>query len=140
MAKTGWEHYPHPADVGIRGFGQSPDEAFVNAACALTAIIVDLENIKPINSVKIKCKDSNVDLLFNTWLSRLLYEMSTRDMLFSKFEVKIKGEHLTAKAWGEKVNRKKHHPTVEVKAATFTDLKVVKQNDGIWLAQCIVDV
>ena len=140
MTKTGWEHYPHPADVGIRGFGQSPAEAFANAACALTAVIENLEKVAPRICVDIKCSENDVELLFNNWLSRLLYEMSTRGILFSKFNVKIEGENLTAKAWGEKVDRRKHHPTVEVKAATFTDLKVSKQDDGTWLAQCILDV
>ena len=140
MAKTGWEHYPHPADVGIRGFGRNLDEAFVNAARAMTAVIEDLEKIEPKFCVTIKCSDLDIELLFNSWLSRLLYEMSTRVMLFSHFEVKIENSFLTAKAWGEKIDRKKHHPTVEVKAATFTDLKVVQQSDGSWLAQCVVDV
>ena len=33
---AGWEHFPHDADIGIRGFGATPAEAFEQAAVALT--------------------------------------------------------------------------------------------------------
>ncbi len=42
--------------------------------------------------------------------------------------------------WGEAVDRQKHQPAVEIKGATFTELHVCQQADGLWLAQCIVDV
>jgi SHS2 domain-containing protein len=38
------------------------------------------------------------------------------------------------------VNVAAHQPAVEVKGATLTSLRVEHQADGIWLAQCIVDV
>ena len=33
-----------------------------------------------------------------------------------------------------------HQAAVEIKGATLTELKVEKQDDGLWLAQCVVDV
>jgi hypothetical protein len=38
-SKTGWEHFPHDADVGVRGRGLTAAEAFEQAAQALTAVI-----------------------------------------------------------------------------------------------------
>jgi SHS2 domain-containing protein len=61
-------------------------------------------------------------------------------MLFSRFEVKIDGDNLTATAWGEPVDNEKHKTAVEVKAATYTELAVKKDTEGNWLAQCVVDV
>ena len=49
-------------------------------------------------------------------------------------------DKLTAKAWGEKANPKKHRTAVEVKGATYTELHVVQNTAGQWLAQCVVDV
>jgi SHS2 domain-containing protein len=34
----------------------------------------------------------------------------------------------------------RHQPAVEVKGATFTELKVRRTDQGEWLAQCVVDV
>ena len=74
------------------------------------------------------------------WLNELVYAMATRNMLFSRFEVRLEGQRLDAKAWGEALDVARHHPAVEVKGATYTGLKVARQPDGGWLAQCVVDV
>jgi SHS2 domain-containing protein len=140
MSKTYWEHYSHPADMGIRGFGQTKEKAFGQAALALTAVITDLQTVEPKEAVDITCNEQEDELLFVSWLNALIYEIATRQMLFSKFEINIKDQQLQAKAWGEKINLKKHKPAVEVKAATFADLKVRKNKIGEWMVQCIVDV
>jgi len=141
MGKTYWEHYSHPADMGIRSFGQTKEEAFEQAALAMTAIITDLKTIEPKEQIEIVGEEENDDeLLFVSWLNALLYEMGTRGMLFSRFKVNIEAGQFCAKAWGEKIDVKKHSPAVEVKAATYSDLKVRQDENGNWTAQCIVDV
>jgi SHS2 domain-containing protein len=140
MGKSFWEHYSHPADVGIRGFGPTKEEAFGQAALAMTAVITDLRKVQPKEMVEIICSEQDDELLFAAWLNALLYEMATRKMLFRKFLINIENHRLQAEAWGEKINLKKHNPVVEVKAATYADLKVRQEKDGNWLAQCIVDV
>jgi len=140
MSSKYWEHYPHPADMGIRGFGPNLAGAFEQAALALTAVITDLQTIEPKEKVEISCQEQDNELLFVGWLNALLYEMATKRMLFGKFEVKIKNGRLNANAWGEEINVEKHNPTVEVKAATYGDLKVEQDKNGNWMAQCVVDV
>jgi SHS2 domain-containing protein len=140
MPKVYWEHYSHPADMGIRGFGPSREEAFAQAALALTAIITDLQTVEPKQQVEISCEDQDDESLFVSWLSAIIYEMATRHMLFSKFEVSIESNQLHAWAWGETIDVQKHRPAVEVKAATYTDLKVKQNEDGTWMVQGVVDV
>jgi SHS2 domain-containing protein len=140
MSSKYWEHYPHPADMGIRGFGPNLASAFEQAALALTAVITDLQTIESKEKVEINCQEQDNELLFVGWLNALLYEMATRRMLFGKFEVRIRNGRLNANAWGEAINIEKHNPTVEVKAATYGDLKVKQDKDGNWMAQCVVDV
>jgi len=135
-----WEHYSHPADIGIRGFGATKEEAFAQAALALTAIVADLETVEPKEEVKISCQEQDDEFLFVNWLNALIYEMATQRMLFSRFEVSVKNERLSARVFGEKINVKKHTPAVEVKAATYTDLKVGQSKNGDWVVQCVVDV
>lgn len=140
MGEPRWEHYSHPADMGIRGFGRTREEAFAQAALALTAIIVDLETIETSEPVEIVCEDDDDEMLFWYWLSALLYEMGTRNMLFGRFDIRRTEEGLKATAWGEQVDVAKHEPTVEVKAATYAELKVQRDPEGMWMAQCVVDV
>jgi len=140
MTERHWELYSHPSDIGIRGVGPTREEAFAQAALALTSVITDLEKVQPKEAVEIECKEQDDDLLFLCWLSTLLYEMDTRRMLFSRFEIETIEGGIKARAWGEPVDVARHEPAVEVKAATYADLKAERQSDGTWVAQCIVDV
>jgi SHS2 domain-containing protein len=140
MGQGRWEHYSHPSDVGIRGIGPTREDAYAQAAMAMTAVIADLAKIEPREPVEIVCREDDDELLFFAWLNAVLYEMATRGMLFSRFDVQPIEGGLKATAWGEKVSREKHDPAVEVKAATYGDLKVTREPSGDWVAQCIVDV
>ncbi len=140
MIEPHWEHYSHPADMGIRGFGRTREEAFAQAALALTAIVTDPARIEPRTAVAIVSEEDDDEMLFWYWLSAVLYEMATRNMLFARFEVVPIDGGIRATAWGEAVDIARHEPAVEVKAATYADLKVECDSRGMWVAQCIVDV
>jgi SHS2 domain-containing protein len=135
-----WEHFAHGADMGIRGIGPSPEEAFQQAALALTGVIVEPRLVRPETPVTIACEAPALDLLFVDWLNALVYEMATRRMLFGAFVVSVDGTRLRATAWGEAVDRVRHEPAVEVKGATYTALKVDRLDEAHWVAQCVVDV
>ncbi|OGS95375.1 MAG: archease [Gallionellales bacterium RIFCSPLOWO2_02_FULL_57_47] len=135
-----WEHFPHQADIGVRGLGATLEQAYEQAALALTAVITDLADVAPEEMIRLSCEAPDAELLLVDWLNSLIYEMVTRNMLFSRFEVHLEGNRLTAQAWGEALDVARHHPAVEVKGATYTALKVAQQPDGGWLAQCVVDV
>jgi SHS2 domain-containing protein len=134
-----WEHYEHRADIGVRGFGATKAEAFEQAAAAMTAAVTDLEAVRPLEQVRVRCEAPDDELLLAEWLNALVYEMATRRMLFSKFHVNIESTGLSADAWGETVDRGRHHPAVEVKGATLTTVRVARHEDG-WLAQTVIDV
>lgn len=140
MSTARWEHFPHEADIGVRGFGATPAEAFAQAGLALTAVITDPGSVRAEQRATIACEAPDLELLFVDWLNALIYEMATRDMLFGRFAVSIEGHHLSATAWGEAVDRKRHQPAVEVKGASMTELKVAQDNSGAWSVQCVVDV
>lgn len=135
-----WEHFEHRADMGIRGVGDTVAVAFQQAALALTAVITDLSGVNPAEPVDIACEAPDLEYLFVDWLNSLVFEMATRRMLFSRFEVEIRHTRLRARAWGEAVDVSRHHPTVEVKGATYTALRVAQEPSGRWIAQCVVDV
>ncbi len=140
MTDRYWEHFPHGADVGVRGVGPTTEAAFEEAARALTAAIVDPREVAPLDAVEVACSAPDMELLLVDWLNALVYEMATRSMLFGDFRVRIEGATLTATARGEPVDTARHAPAVEVKAPTFTDLKDARDEDGAWVAQCVVDV
>ena len=137
--KGEWEHFPHDADVGLRGWGATPAEAFEQAAYALTAVVTQ-SKVNPKVSVRLTCKAPDLELLFVEWLNAIIYEMAVRNMLFGRFAVRIENDRLEGTLWGEPVDVERHAPACEPKGATYTALKVAKDTDGRWSGACIVDV
>ncbi len=135
---AGWEHFSHDADIGVRGFGATPAQAFEQAALALTAVVTRAP-VAPLSAVEVKCDAPDIELLFVDWLNAIIYEMAVRRMLFARFDVRIEGSGLEATLWGEPVDVARHAPACEPKGATYTALRVAQDGDG-WSAACIVDV
>jgi tRNA nucleotidyltransferase (CCA-adding enzyme) len=126
--------------MGVRGRASSREEAFEQAAIALCALTTDLGEVRPEQEIPVLCEAPDEEVLLVDWLNAIVFEMSSRHMVFSRFRVAIEGHRLRGSAWGESVHPKKHPPGVEVKGATFTELAVRQEEDGTWIAQCVVDV
>lgn len=135
-----WQHFEHGADIGVRGLGASPAAAFEQAALALMAVIVEPGRVAARDAVTIACEAADIESLLVSWLNALVYQMAVRHLLFARFDVTIDGRHLQATAAGEPLSIERHQPAVEVKGATFTALRVAQREDGMWLAQTVVDV
>ena len=135
----GWEHFPHDADIGIRGWGPTRESAFEETTNTMTAAITT-QPVEGAETVIISCAAPDPELLLVAWLNALIYEMASRRMLFGAFSVGIADGTLTAEARGEPIDVARHKPAVEVKGATFTMLNVARRADGLWRAQCVIDV
>ena len=134
-----YEHFDQ-ADMGVRGWGRTREEAFEQAALALTAVVVPPELVEARESVAVHCAAGDVELLLLDWLNAVVYQMAASKMIFSQFKVRILDTQLEGELIGEPLEIARHQPGVEVKAATATSLRVAPLADGTWLAQCVVDV
>lgn len=128
------------ADIGVHGYGATPGEAFEQAALALTAVIAEPEAVRPAQLVEVACAAPDRELLLVDWLNAWIYEMATRRMLFGRFQANFANGGVRGLGWGEPLDRVRHRPAVEVKGATYTELRVWQAADGLWHAQCVVDV
>lgn len=144
-----WEHFSHGSDIGVRGLGESPEEAFEQAALALSAVVADLSKIKASENVEIRCEAPDLELLLMSWLNAVIYEMAVRGMLYSQFHVKISGMdartsgsglELNGTLSGEKADPARHEIAVEAKGATVTGLRVARGENRLWVAECVIDV
>jgi len=139
------EHFEHGADVGVRGRGATPAEAFAGAAAALTSLWAsDPGSIRPDVEETIRCEAGDVERLLVAFLDELIYLFAARRLLFARFDVEIGASpegpaRLVAKGRGERYDAARHESTVEPKGATLTALRVASEKGG-WVAQCVVDV
>lgn len=140
MTTRRWEHFSHGSDIGLRGFGATPGEAFEMIALALTGVVTESELVRPSEDVQVECHAVDLEFLVYEWLNSIIFEMDHRKMLFSQFVIReLSDNKLKAVIRGETVDRERHHPAVGVKGATMTELKVF-HHDSEWTAQCVVDV
>jgi SHS2 domain-containing protein len=140
MNVPAFENFAHDADIGVRGRGSTLAEAMANAALALTSVVTDPAGVGERLAVEIDCEANDPEVLLFDWLNALVFEMATRHVLFGRYEVAIDRGRLHARAFGEPVDVERHQPAVEVKGATWTALRVAREADGSWVAECVVDV
>ncbi|MFX0171687.1 MAG: archease [Candidatus Hodarchaeota archaeon] len=135
-----YEYFEHQADIGLRGKGKTLSEAFEQAALAMFEIMVETKDVKHDNLQIVEVQGNNLEELLLDWLSELLYLKDVEGNMYSRFEIdSIDKNKLVAKVYGEPIDPTRHKLKLEVKAATWTQLAVIKNSDN-WIAQCLVDV
>ena len=139
-AAAGWAHFEHEADIGLCATAATRESLFELLGEALTAVVTEPRRVKPEQERVIRCAAPDNALLVVDWLNELIFAMATEHLLFSRWQVRLEDSSLEARVRGERVDRQRHQPVVEVKGATYTALKVEQTPDGLWHAQCVVDV
>jgi len=136
-----YEIVEHTADIGIRATGRTPEELFEQMAEGMFSLIVPPEEVHPQITVSIQAQAQGQERLLVAWLRELLVLFDTERILGKSFKVRRLGEaQVQGTLSGEKLDLARHHVDKEVKAVTYCDLKVVRQEDGTWVAQVIFDI
>ena len=68
-----YEFFDHTADIGLRAKGKDLKQLFINAAYGMFDIMADLDNVESKKEIIFKLKAPNVEELFLSWLSELLF-------------------------------------------------------------------
>jgi len=135
-----YKQIEHTGDIGIKVFGDSRVDMFINAAYGMFDIIADITNVTKSLVKKVEVAGDNTEELLVSWLSELNYIFITEDKIFNKFEiVHLTDKELTGSAIGEQFNPHKHPINTEIKAVTYHEI-YVKQLKNKWEAQIIFDI
>jgi SHS2 domain-containing protein len=141
MKKAGFEFREHTADVQVRSWGPSLEEAFSQTAYSLIATITpDLKKITPKIEKKIIIKAEDKEALLFDFLSEFLYIFDVDELVFSQIYVsKIEkfndNYKLQAILKGEKFDLDKHEIGIEVKAITYSFMNIEEKH-----ASTIIDI
>ncbi len=137
----GFEFFEHTADVGIRAYGDTLEEAFEEAARGVFEVMTDTSKVEPIYCVDINVFGYDLENLLYKWIEELLYYYDSELLLFSKFDIKIDEENvtLTGRACGEKFDPNKHEKRTVVKAMTYHMMEIRKTEKG-YEVQFVVDI
>lgn len=143
MQTPGYKFLPHTTDAYIEAVGATFEEALGNAGLALFDTMCDLKSIIRVDRDVIHVQDGDdVELLYD-WLESLLLKFELEQKVYNKFEVSVtkepEGPKLTAHAYGELFDRKRHGAKVEVKAVTYHKMEVSRQG-GLVVVRFILDL
>ena len=130
----------HTADAGI--LVQAPDlkELFARAAWGMFSLVTDVDTVRPVERSRFRIEASDLAALMVNWLSELNYRHVTEHRLFGKFSIiEIGEEWLLAEVAGERLDPTRHKIFTEIKAVTFHDLRVERDDRG-WKTQIIFDL
>ena len=144
MSEPAWEHFEHGADIGVRGSGRDPAEAFAAAGRALLALVTaDPERIESRVGCEFELQASTLESLLVAFLNELIFRLDTERLLLGHLEPVLEGQEghwtLHVRARGERYDPLAHDGTVEPKGATYTGLRVAGDASG-WVAECVIDV
>jgi SHS2 domain-containing protein len=121
----GYEYFDHTADVGIRAWGATLDEAFAQAARGLIANMVEVANAKAVGEARLEVTGENIERLLFTFLDDVLDLFYTKMWVFCEVEVRLQGDtQLTAILRGEAYDPVRHGHVHEIKAMTWHGLEV----------------
>ncbi|MEM2932843.1 MAG: archease [Candidatus Pacearchaeota archaeon] len=137
-----YKFLPHTADALFEVKARSLEQLFVDAAKALNAVQVELKTLEPTVTKEIHLKNESIEMLLYDFLQELVFIKDTEQLLFKDFKIKIiqdKGYELCALCYGAKIDMKKQTLLADVKAITFEEFRVWKENNS-WRARVLVDI
>ncbi len=141
--------YEHTADVMYEVVADTLEELFEYAAQGMFKYITDLERVEPAKEVAVEAKGFDLENLLYRWLEEFIIIHDVEGMVFSRFKVdKIEeieegGERIyriRGRAWGEKFDRGKHKPGVVVKAVTYSQMEIKRDENGKWRVKIVLDI
>ena len=142
-----YKFFDHTADIGVEISGRTKKELFANAASALFDVLIENNDEKSKTAKRVKKFQKTLtvdgadveDLLIN-YLRELLYLFNGENFVTDNCEIKeCCNKKLKARLTVELFNKMKHSIKIEIKAVTYSGIKVEKQKSG-WKARVIFDV
>ncbi|GAH44597.1 unnamed protein product [marine sediment metagenome] len=136
MKKAGFEFKDHTADVQVRSWGSSLEEAFSQTAYSLMATITpNLKKITPKVERELTVEAEDKEALLFDFLSEFLYIFDVDELIFNQIHVRSIEKFndnfkLRATLIGEKFDLDKHEIGIEVKAITYSFLNIEEKHES----------
>jgi len=134
-----FEVFEHTADVGILARGDSVEEVFAAAAEGMFSFIIRREDVHPVETRRRTLEADDREGLLVAWLNDLLLLLNADAFVPGEVHVlECTDTRLVADVAGEPVDPARHRFRLDVKAATYHQLEIAR-DDG-WTARVIFDV
>jgi SHS2 domain-containing protein len=134
-----YEFLPHTADVKFRAYGKTIEEAFSNAALALTKVITDPDKVEPKVEKIIEIESEDEKALLYDFLEQFLILLDSDNFLLNSVKkIKIEGNKLKAIIVGD-TKLEKYETETHIKAVTYQEMEI-KKEEGKYMLQVVLDL
>uniref|UniRef100_A0A7J3X5A8 Protein archease n=1 Tax=Thermofilum pendens TaxID=2269 RepID=A0A7J3X5A8_THEPE len=141
---SGFEMLEHTADVLVRAWGGSLEEALASAILGMYEVMTDLSKVEAREGRVVEAEGMDLENLLYNLLERLIVLFDEEAFLVSKVEsVELTREpdgwRVRVRVLGERYDPERHESRVLVKAATYHMMRIWSE-DGKWYLQYVVDI
>jgi protein-L-isoaspartate(D-aspartate) O-methyltransferase len=130
------ERFDDPRGIGIRAIAATAAQAFAELAAALSALVADPAQVRPERRVEFACSAANGKQLLARWLDEVAWAMQRQELVFHRFEVRLRGDSLRATGDGERLDPTRHRPGTALGTLALLDAHLDHTAEG-WHARCI---
>lgn len=138
-----FKYFDTTADIGVKAYGKTFEEAFKNAALATMNLITDIDEIKPNLTLDVSITSEDLYGLLYDWITEVLIMLYSDSFIASKYNITITKNNseyeLNAKIVGDTYNTNIYNYKTEVKAITYHLMKISKKDNNIQL-KFILDI
>jgi SHS2 domain-containing protein len=129
-------------DIGLRAFGRTTEELFINSALGLYNFITEPSLVQEERDIHVAIESPSIENLLVSWLNELIFHFDTYGFIGKTIKINRLTSSkcsLRASLSGEDFNPERHVKKTLIKAATYHRLRVEKINN-MWEADVIFDI
>ena len=138
----GFRILDHTADIALEATGADLRELFANAARGMFEITIDPKTVRAARTVPVRAEGADLVDVLVSWLGELLFQSEAKSFFFRDVTVAEADErHVSGEAAGEPIDLARHHPGMEIKAVTYHECEVRRdERTGRWRATVLFDI
>ena len=136
----GYEVLDHTADLELRAWGESAEEALAEAARGLFAQLCDPASVKEQTAFAVEARGADPAERAVHFLQEALAAWHLHRLLLTRFEVApIEGDVVRGVGFGETYDPGRHEIFGELKAVTYHRASLTP-GEGVWWVNVVVDL
>jgi SHS2 domain-containing protein len=130
------------ADVGLIVSGETLEQLFADSAAGLMAIMVEPDGVRENKNSTLELEADDLEELFYSWLSELIYIKDADDFLLKECKLKITKNNqykLKAELTGDSIDPKRQTLKTDVKGVTYYRFRIEKIENE-WHGEVVFDL
>jgi SHS2 domain-containing protein len=135
-----FEVLEHTAEIGLRAEAPTLPALFADLGVGLFSLITDVGSVRRVRTWEVEIASDDLSSLVVDWLNELLFLHARDGALAAEIHVHdVSPARLCATVHGEPFDPRRHPRGIEVKAATYHQLRV-EAADGGWTSVVYLDI